>query len=76
MHCGLKVFYLYCLTLFLSFSKAFHSLVDLALEKGSAADSKDEAWGYYMDVIQVIEGAAKVGLNIRNWSLMRISTVR
>lgn len=43
-------------------SKAFHSLVDLALQGGSNTDpvSREEAWGYYMDAVDIIENKAKV----------------
>ena len=52
----------FTLSVFVFCSKAFHSLVELALQVGSNTDpsSRDEAWGYYMDVIDVIENKAKV----------------
>ena len=46
----------------LSCSKSFHSLIQLSLAGGSNIDpaSKEEAWGYYTDVLNVIETKAKV----------------
>ena len=43
-------------------SKAFHGLLELALQAGTHTDatSKQEAWGYYQDVNHVI-AEAKVG---------------
>ena len=45
-----------------SSSKAFHSLVDLALNNGSSSDaeSKEEALTIYQDICDIIENRAKV----------------
>ena len=43
-------------------SKVFHSLVELALQTGSSTDpdSRDEAWGYYVDVTDIVQHRAQV----------------
>lgn len=45
-------------------SKAFHSLIHLALHSGSNIDpaNREEAWGYFLDVTDVIDNKAKVQL--------------
>ncbi len=53
-----------------SYSKAFHSLVDLSLSKSGAVDSvsKEEAAGYYTDVLEFLKFRAKVsgaGVKVR-----------
>ncbi|KAI0226541.1 Testis-expressed protein 11 [Lamellibrachia satsuma] len=42
-------------------SKAFHSLIELALQTGSSTDtgSREEAWGYYVDVTDIVQHRAQ-----------------
>ncbi|XP_078618662.1 testis-expressed protein 11-like [Branchiostoma floridae x Branchiostoma japonicum] len=42
-------------------SKAFHSLIQLVLNKGSSSDpnSKEEAWGYYKEAMDVIDNKSQ-----------------
>ena len=43
-------------------SRAFHSLVEMALQSGRSGEvtSRDEAWGYYQDVLDIIHNRAQV----------------